>query len=529
MAYKEKNHIEFGKRVDDKDNFNWKKVDTSEISLKKPVVLCFGGANTRDDREANYLGSLTQKLLGVNANYVDIYSACYKYGFNAFVDEGLLKLFEQNISQNGKRLEFDEAIKNMRNINIFSHCFGQKMVDLLLKETAKFMQSLGYTKSETQEVLSQVYHVSYAPLKDKPSAFSTNVEFRSFSDFFLNKKNRNLFGDEIFEPYINSLTISVKDNTTRLFSNFFVSNKSVDDHQLKNLTDFLYDKSAPPRAKFVLENLSVALAFGVTNSQINFKNGKFDFLITPEQFVLAMRPAIEKVNQSNSEQKQKKEWERKREKIRQVTYGDSDLELKSIINGKISIEDVEDIENFSPKKLNIKPLNEIGKLTEAKYGYEKKITPKIAQADNCVNCMCTKKCFIILKDGDFLEINTPILEENEKWKEDSVVSLRCNKFDTNDAVILAIDTKTAKAILESCINFKEKEFESVDELYNGLEKGKNKNLSKKQTRIVFNEMMLNDIEMKNLKTDLTLDADVLKNEIKLEKGLIVPKNNEVSF
>ncbi len=80
----------FGKRVNNADNFNWKNISTENINLKKPVIICLGGANTSNAREANFIASITQKLLGVDSNYVDIYSA-YHHTSNGAQFKTLIK------------------------------------------------------------------------------------------------------------------------------------------------------------------------------------------------------------------------------------------------------------------------------------------------------------------------------------------------------------------------------------------------------------------------------------------------------
>lgn len=44
-------------------------------------------------------------------------------------------------------------MKNKRNINIFSHCYGQAVPDEILSETTNYMKQIGYTKTETEEIL----------------------------------------------------------------------------------------------------------------------------------------------------------------------------------------------------------------------------------------------------------------------------------------------------------------------------------------------------------------------------------------
>lgn len=520
----------FGKRVNDADNFNWKNISTENINLKKPVIICLGGVNTSSAREANFMASTAQKLLGIDANYVDIYSAYYNTGKGAkfkTLSKKFLNVFENNISNNGKRLDFQQAIKNMRNINIFSHCYGQAVADEILSETANYMKKIGYTKNETEEILSQVYHVAYAPINEKPCAYSTNIELRSFGDYSLQRTNRKLYGNEIFEPYIKSLDVRQEDKTVRLFSNNFVSNKThFDDHQIENLSKFFGQAEIPPRPRFILENLSAALMFGVVNSKQNHQAKTFDKLLTPEEFITTITPAIEKENAGENEKKQQRFWQEKRNKLRDITYQTQDLTLKSILNGNISVDDVVDVENYVPTHLPLKPASSVGTLTQARKGFGNKI---IAKDDVFLNNLDDTSHYIVFKDGGVFKPNENFVKENKNWQKECAMNLKCNKIDLTDCVLLSVDEKTKKAKLENGYGFIKKEYESIDDLILGLKKSESTNLSKKQTRAVLNKMIASDVPLKNLSTKLNLEESVLKNEVEIKNNLITPKNKEMSF
>lgn len=83
---------------------------------------------------------------------------------------------------NNQRLDLNDALKNMRRLNIVAHCHGASTVIILEKLMQTHMTKLGYSPTEQKHILSQCVTLAYNP--DAPTALSkTNlINIESASD-----------------------------------------------------------------------------------------------------------------------------------------------------------------------------------------------------------------------------------------------------------------------------------------------------------------------------------------------------------
>ena len=97
------------------------------------------------------------------------------------------------ISDNGKKLDKDEAIKRIRNVTIWAHCHGAYVFLSLEELMQKKMVELGYTPTEMHDIQKQLFCVAFAPVIPLGKSKSTILSFASMYDRFLMENHNNIF------------------------------------------------------------------------------------------------------------------------------------------------------------------------------------------------------------------------------------------------------------------------------------------------------------------------------------------------
>lgn len=97
------------------------------------------------------------------------------------------------ISDNGKKLDKDEAIKRIRNVTIWAHCHGAYVFLSLEELMQQKMAELGYTPTEIHDIQKQLFCVAFAPMIPLGKSKSTILSFASMYDRFLMENHNNIF------------------------------------------------------------------------------------------------------------------------------------------------------------------------------------------------------------------------------------------------------------------------------------------------------------------------------------------------
>lgn len=286
----------WGKRVrkNTANPYGWKKLSSPLCGSNLPVFYCFGGNATISDRFANAIAKRTQLFLGITPRdqFVNIYSM--KYGYEELSQEKeflsnedfsgnvTMQEIEQNaydlfvtrlIDEKGKRLSVKESAKNMRNISIFSHCFGANVFNHIIDRTAEIMMDeLKFTQKQTLFILSQIMNISYAP-NVKQNAWTTNFELKSFHDQLLDYKAQF---PNLNKSYLGCGKLIRKDNTLTLLANSFIAEDSEEDEHLSEFLD--RDKQwgvKGNRQNVASECIACVMAMSVINAKLNKESKSF--------------------------------------------------------------------------------------------------------------------------------------------------------------------------------------------------------------------------------------------------------------
>ena len=89
----------------------------------------------------------------------------YKETFEPkYIDDIFKEVLEKRIvGDNGKRLELELALRNIRRVNIVAHCHGSYVAMMLEEKLGKRMEELGYSLEEQNKVKEHLLVVAYNP------------------------------------------------------------------------------------------------------------------------------------------------------------------------------------------------------------------------------------------------------------------------------------------------------------------------------------------------------------------------------
>ena len=140
---------------------------SNEPLIVKPTILVLGGNKTKDVLVADSNAKSVERFVGKCNEKYDIFSVSYgmDYMLNKEKNARILcdKLFMPLVSEDGKRLHLDEAMKKMRRVNVFAHCAGASRFNDVLSVLKQSMDKLGYTSTEKSKILGQIPVIAYAP------------------------------------------------------------------------------------------------------------------------------------------------------------------------------------------------------------------------------------------------------------------------------------------------------------------------------------------------------------------------------
>ena len=506
----------FGKRVPktEENKFGWENVDLDNIPNNKPIVLCFGGDGTTSEEFANGLAKMTKQLLGMKDtdNFIDIFSIHYnaqnKDSVGYLTDEDINqiaeKLFLPRVTDaNGNRLPTKKACQNMRNVNILSHCHGERVASQIIDKVASAMTTnLGYSEEETKQVLRQALLISYAPY-GKPNKYSTNFSVKSLSDDVF------VFSEDFFESaekerYIGAGEFLKKDNTLTLFTESIVgekeniNNPKISEHsEISRMSRDENWMNKNPRSNAISCCMALVLALGVASSQQQSVQDEFVPIPSLDDIESLIKPEIEEVKNSKFEEEDKKFWEYQQNGIafaELLKY--NKITEQDLLSGKISFADVREA-----------------------------VAVKIAKSliDG-----------IVLADGGMEKFGS--YEQSKisykDWLKKSLIKAKLGKKDLTDSVLVEVEKKdqTHQLKVHEGIKFREKTYKSINDVFSSITKSRRvtSTLTEEQTRVILNIASIQDIPMQNIKLDkgINLNEKVISQEVTIDKNGIISPNKK---
>ena len=546
------NTYKFGHRLEkeNEQGFCWDNVEVQDIPLTKPIILCFGGNTVVSDKFANGMAKIAEQFLGVStkSKFVDIYSLRYAYENIELIDNNGNKVKEKIgvvsnkeveelseelflkrvVNKNNKKLSLERASKNMRNINILSHSFGEEVVKRIIEHTATQMQEkYGYTMEDTKNILGQVLHISYGPKKNQ-NRYSTNFEFKSFSDEEFGKAYKAEYIKDVNAqiPYLGCGELSLKNNTLTLYAESFEAKQEEStEHVLQTIrrADNWFVKNH--RADTISKCLSLTLAMGVLNSKENKKHKQFVPLPNVEDIKDLIQPVLERENKSFFELKQREIWQQKmEERLKNQIDFNKLLELnniteKQLVNGKVKIN------NILKKASSIKyPNNFIKDIFDKQILIDDNLSDKILSLDE----MQSKNLKYSIKGMVLKNGICALGGENEN----DAINLKCNQQKLDNSIRYFLkrykDSYKNKLIIKKGFDFENKEYSTINELKDSIVNNvENIQLTAQQTRVVCNLLFASKTPFTGLELEegLKLNESVINNEISIDEYELVNSVN----
>lgn len=107
-----------------------------------------------------------------------------------YVEQIFKSVFLPRISCDGKRLDFETACKNIRNITVVAHCHGGYTFLKIEELMQQALKDLGYSAYERLEIQKQLLCIAHAPYCPLGVSKSTMISFISASDYNMHSYNQ---------------------------------------------------------------------------------------------------------------------------------------------------------------------------------------------------------------------------------------------------------------------------------------------------------------------------------------------------
>lgn len=198
--------------------------------LTSPCLLCIPGVSTidksvfglskegmkmarvrvRGQRNAGFdLSDFPVKFLSIKLDRTDEerkYSNDERVAI--LVDDYLVDL----ISDNGKKINCEDAMRRMRNLNIMSYCDGTLMAQRIENTLLDRMQELGYTDEECAKIQSQMGIIAIATNRLNGTQKSTCISFKDINDAEVNDNVSQEEREQIDDTKLKEVVFDYSDN-----------------------------------------------------------------------------------------------------------------------------------------------------------------------------------------------------------------------------------------------------------------------------------------------------------------------------
>ena len=207
---------------------HWQQIDLNSATpiIDKPTVLVLGGNNTTTPEAANCYAKIVSGFLGQINEPFDIISVCYSSN-NATDFNNTIKIDSAQIANTlffplvcdngGNKLPINQALKNVRRINIFTHCAGATCLNYVLNLFETLLDSKGFTNKEQQLILGQIFALNYAAQNSIVNPHIKKVYIDSAHDSTLKEESYNKVLNALLQT--NMQGIITPQSTIKLINN----------------------------------------------------------------------------------------------------------------------------------------------------------------------------------------------------------------------------------------------------------------------------------------------------------------------
>lgn len=170
-------HYVMGIRDENAPN-HWREAPENYKFAERKTVLVFPGSAAHSAQAANGMCKIVEEMLPEEIRKdVDICSLYYPEKTThregsvvralTLLDEYLLPLVSKvNKKGNLEKISAAKAAKNLRNLTIFTHCYGSYMAEAIDIQLAKDLAALGYSEKEQKNIQKQLFVIHHNSISD---------------------------------------------------------------------------------------------------------------------------------------------------------------------------------------------------------------------------------------------------------------------------------------------------------------------------------------------------------------------------
>lgn len=175
---------------DDNAPNHWREVSKNYKFAQHKTVLVLPGSAAHSSKAANGMCKIVEEMLPEKIRKsVDICSLYFPENTKhregsvvralTLLDEYILPLVSK-VNKKGylEKISAEEAAKNLRNLTVFTHCYGSYMAEAIDIQLSKDLISLGYSEKEQKNIQKQllvIHHNSISDLLGVVKMNSTNL------------------------------------------------------------------------------------------------------------------------------------------------------------------------------------------------------------------------------------------------------------------------------------------------------------------------------------------------------------------
>lgn len=197
---RENSYIKFGFGVRDLSaEKHWREATPETLSFSdKKTILILPGSGTNSAEQANGMCKIAEEMIPENLrNSWQICSMHYGNSYNLHMPTVIRaqRIFDQYIvpliankdeNDDLQRLSTPEAMKNMRNLVVFTHCYGGYIMDTLEEQLKQTMQDLNYSPEEQALIAKQLFVMQHNNIEEEiennPSATTQLIRISQDDD-----------------------------------------------------------------------------------------------------------------------------------------------------------------------------------------------------------------------------------------------------------------------------------------------------------------------------------------------------------
>lgn len=196
---REDKYIKFGFGVRDlKAENHWREAAENFSFADKKTILILPGSGTNSAGQANGMCKIAEDMIPENIrdswqicsmHYADSYTIHIPTVIRAqrMFDKYFVPLIaHKDDNDDLHRLPTQEAMKNMRNLVIFTHCYGGYIMDALEEQLKQTMQELNYSPEEQALIAKQLFVIQHNNIENEiennPSATTQLIRISQDDD-----------------------------------------------------------------------------------------------------------------------------------------------------------------------------------------------------------------------------------------------------------------------------------------------------------------------------------------------------------